>query len=348
MQLGIGLIAVRVHQHVPGSLLARTPGTSTAAEEIRLIGVHLGYLALTIVAPLIPLLAVSYTLSGLYLDEHGHALVDPGTMVLLPLALRSPWLLVVAALRCGYAVHRYNKIFLLWTVLGVTCVLGATVLIDGAIQAAREAFPSPRNALLLLSTWTSSLTLPDLAVVALACIGLLGVAPVISRRAADMGRTGAKLLGNTMRNPRVTGSAGLAVLVGAAVGLPPSQACLLLGAAVSAYTVVELHNAGVLARTIATTVAAAVTLLLFAVTVVISFTIQKLPQLTATEVKQAATSYRIQNNLVSTSEYVWMAVQTLPTVAGIALKAVAAYAAVSHPAAATVAVVTGVAQTLSD
>jgi hypothetical protein len=224
---------------------------------------------------------------------------------------------------------------LLWSVLALICTLGVVAVIDGALQTASSVAPSPVQAYRLIAAWAKPLTLADSVVLLLAGIAmrlaLSGLAITVWKTAL----IGAKMAIDVARNPRFTGSAGVAVLIGAVYGLPPWQAAMFVGGAVVAYTIIELHTAGTLAKTIT----ASLKFSLLAVTVVISFTIHKLPQLTAAEVAQAATAYRIGNNLATPTDYVWMAGSFL-------WKGLAAYASFHAPTAGVVAVGAQVAQTL--
>ena len=342
IQMGLGLIALRVHDALPGSLLARAPGTPTATAEIRLVGNYLWHAAWAIAVPLIPLLAITNLLTGLVLDKHGYALVDPTTQMLLPLLRHAPWLLVIGAARCCYAVHRYSKVFLLWSVLGLAVVVAATLTIDDFVQAVQAAAPSAPSLLEVyrgVAAWVTSLTPYNAAVIAPAAVGILSIAPAVRRLVATIGRnafTAVKEVVIFATRPQIIACVGIAVLIAARWPVPPWEAVAIAALATCSYVAIELHRVSTLAYTLVAIVCSASTMLFLAVTVVISFTIQKLPQLTTTDVTRIAAAYQVRSGSATTTDYAWMAVSELPSLIGLGVKAAAVIAAFTNPTTATI------------
>jgi hypothetical protein len=294
VQVVVFLTAYSAYQHVPGSLLARTPGTPNAATEIQMIYAHLCHAATTVGLPTVMLLMLNH-LVAVRSDEHGHALLDPVSQLLPVLLRRGAWIIIPIALRCCYAVERYSKCLRTWSLLVLLCVARVAYLFDIAIRAtAWSATTSRSDGVIAASTlWLGALTVVDRAILLIAVFSLvaataLAVGP-ITRTMWKRTRASANWFAE--RFPRIAKSACFVSFLGLALELPPWYATLVIGGGVLCYVVAELHAAGVLVQHMLL----GLKYLLLTVSVVISIILNKLPQLTVTDVTTATMAWRVSS-----------------------------------------------------
>jgi hypothetical protein len=297
-QVVVVFITYATYRHLPGSILARTPGTLTAADEIKMIGTHMSQTAVTVALPLGALLFLNHYLVTRPLKGSDYALVDPVGRVLPLLLLRGTWIAVPVTLRCCYAVDRYQKTLRLWSALVVTSVVRVVYLVDAAICAAAASSATSTlpvtDSIAAAVLWLRELRSVDRCALLLVIFNFIAVMMLTTKHMMSSAwiQWCVWLGWFTERFPQIAWCAGLALTTGLALELPLLLAVLvLLGYGAATYAAVQLHSSGVLAQH----VFAGLKCVFIGVAVVISIIINKLPQVTLADITTAHMAVRVSS-----------------------------------------------------